>query len=395
MNLLLVLAASCFTSAMIVRIADPLVPAIARDLLVEPGTIALLASAFAFPYAFAQPVLGPLGDALGKARIMKWCLVVLVAALACCAIAPTTETLFAARILSGLAAGGTIPLAIATIGDRFPMAERQVALSRLLSAMLTGQIVGVVGSGYIGSVISWRWVMALAAVCVAASLILALKFLKPRADAQRKPFSIAGMRAGYALVFANPRAKVCYGGVFTGWFCILGLLPYLAVILENRGAGGLREAGYILAGLGLGGILFTVLVTQMLRAFGGQMNMIRAGGVVAGLGLAGYALSPTWPLAMAAFAVAGLGFYMVHNSLQTQATELAPEARGAAVALHAFFFFLGQACGPVFYRFGFASFGQLSPVPVLLAAAAMAVLGFIVAAMLARPLPKSLQVAKA
>jgi predicted MFS family arabinose efflux permease len=387
LQILLVLAASCFTSAMIVRIADPLVPEIARDLLVAPGTAALLASAFAFPYALGQPILGPLGDALGKARIIKGCLLMLAIALALTAIAPTIETLFAARILAGLAGGGTIPLAIATIGDRFAMAERQVALSRLLSAMLIGQIVGVVGSGYIGSLVSWRWVMAIASLCVVGSLILALRYLEARPDAERKPFSFASMRDGYAQVFANPRAKVCYAAVFMGGLFILGLTPYLAVILEFRGAGGLREAGYVLAGLGLGGVLFTVLVAWMLRALGGQMNMIRAGGIIAALGLAAYATSATWPLAALAFVATGLGFYMVHNSLQTQATELAPAARGAAVALHAFFFFLGQAFGPVYYALGFNIFGQLSPVPVFAAGLVMAGLGFVVARLLARPLP--------
>ena len=41
----------------------------------------------------------------------------------------------------------------------------------------------------------------------------------------------------------------------------------------------------------------------------------------------------------------GLGYYMVHNTLQTHATEMAPEARGSAVAFFAFAFFLGQAAG--------------------------------------------------
>ena len=361
MNLLLVLAASCFTSAMIVRVADPLIPEIARDLLATPGSVALLATAFAFPYALSQPVLGPLGDALGKARIMKWCLVVLAGALGLAAVAPTIETLFAARILAGLAAGGTIPLAIATIGDRFPIAERQVALSRLLSAMLVGQIVGVVGSGYVGSLVNWRWVMAIAGLCVAVSLTLSVLFLKSRPDAQRRAFSIASMKVGYASVFANPRAKVCYTAVFIEGLFLLGLLPYLAVLLEARGAGGIREAGYVLAGLGLGGILFGIFVKPMLRILGGQMNLIRAGGVVAGAGLATYSAASSWPIESLGFVIAGLGFYMIHNSLQTQATELAPDARGAAVALHAFFFFLGQACGPVFYRTGFATFGLALP----------------------------------
>ena len=58
MPLLLILAASCLVSAMTMRIIDPVVPAVARDLAVSVDTVALLASAFTFPYALCQPLLG-------------------------------------------------------------------------------------------------------------------------------------------------------------------------------------------------------------------------------------------------------------------------------------------------------------------------------------------------
>jgi predicted MFS family arabinose efflux permease len=100
------------------------------------------------------------------------------------------------------------------------------------------------------------------------------------------------------------------------------------------------------------------------------------------VGLALVAAAPTWPVEMAAFVVIGCGFYMLHNSLQTQATELAPGDRGAAVALHAFFFFLGQAAGPIVFALGLATVG--AAVSILIAALTMALLGFAVAAALKR-----------
>ena len=41
-----------------------------------------------------------------------------------------------------------------------------------------------------------------------------------------------------------------------------------------------------------------------------------------------------------------MGYYTMHGTLQTRATELAPQARGTAISLFAFFFFMGQATGP-------------------------------------------------
>ena len=61
------------------------------------------------------------------------------------------------------------------------------------------------------------------------------------------------------------------------------------------------------------------------------------------------AFVPTWWLAALAMFVAGISFYMLHNSMQTEATELAPSARGSAVALFACGFFIGQGLGPLVF----------------------------------------------
>ena len=41
----------------------------------------------------------------------------------------------------------------------------------------------------------------------------------------------------------------------------------------------------------------------------------------------------------------GLGFYMLHNTLQTNATQMVPEARGTAVAIFSSALYLGQTAG--------------------------------------------------
>ena len=73
-------------------------PGISRT---TPQTIALLSAAFALPYAFIQPILGPIGDALGKERVMKVGLRSLFLALAGSFFAPDAATLFILRIIAG------------------------------------------------------------------------------------------------------------------------------------------------------------------------------------------------------------------------------------------------------------------------------------------------------
>lgn len=295
--------------------------------------------------------------------------------------APSLDLLFLGRALAGLAAGGVIPVSLALIGDRFELHERQVALSRLLGAMLTGQLIGAIGAGTIGAAAGWRTVLGVGTGLVALALVLTLVQLVPRAEVERPAFSLARIRDAYAQVFANPRARICYTAVFVEGVCIIGILPYLSVLLERRGAGGVTEAGIVLAGLGSGGVLFTLLVPWLLRRLGGPMNLMRAGGAIAGAGLFCYALSPGVVSETLSFLVVGVGFYMLHNSLQTQATELAPERAAPRWRC------TPRSSLPVRPRgrspIGSASPGSGTLAPILLAAAAcMAALGFWTAARL-------------
>lgn len=373
MPLLLILAASCLISSLTMRIIDPVVPAVARDLAVSVDTVALLASAFTFPYALCQPLLGSLGDALGKALIIKICLAVVLVCLAAGAFAPNIQTLFVVRVIGGAAGGGIIPLSFAIVGDRFPFEQRQIALSRVLTAILVGQLMGSLGSGVLAAYAGWRASMLAGAAFAAAALTLTVTQLRPASRHLAEKFTLKGMCAGFRQVFANPRSRVCFTAVFVEGILIFGLLPYIAALLEARGAGGLKEAGFVLAGFGLGGFLYTSFVGAMLPRLG-FMRLIRWGACVCGAGFVGLASAGTWPLEALAFVVIGIGFYMIHNSLQTQATELAPEARGAAVAAHAFFFFLGQAAGPMVYGFSLPALG--SAATLLAAGGIMAALGF-------------------
>ena len=69
-RLIALLALTVFSGALVTRLTDPLAMVLARDLGSTGARASLLASAFALPFALIQPILGPVGDALGKRRVM-------------------------------------------------------------------------------------------------------------------------------------------------------------------------------------------------------------------------------------------------------------------------------------------------------------------------------------
>jgi MFS transporter, DHA1 family, inner membrane transport protein len=185
----------------------------------------------------------------------------------------------------------------------------------------------------------------------------------------------------YRSIFANPLAKICFGAVFLEAVFMYGVFPYIATMMHEAGETRASIAGIVIAGFGIGGALYGVSVSRLLSALG-ERRLMQAGGFVMGACLIVIALRLAWPIEFVNFALLGFGFYMLHAVIQIYASELSPKARGSAMALHSFFFFLGQAVGPIVYGFGHDSIG-IGPV-LCVGAAVLVAVGLVCAAWLRR-----------
>jgi len=180
-------------------------------------------------------------------------------------------------------------------------------------------------------------------------------------------------------VFANPKARWLYPVVLIEGMLFFGFFPYAGEALLALEPGSGREVatrvGFVLGAFGIGGLLYAFTVRRLIGWLGIRRMCIVAS-LLGAAAYAGLAFSGRWWQAGLAMLASGLAFYMLHNSLQTEATELAPAARGSAVALFASALFLGQGAGPLMY-------GPLSRLAghagaYLLVAVALALLGQVV-----------------
>jgi predicted MFS family arabinose efflux permease len=344
---------------------------IAADLAIDVKTAALLSTAFAFPYALIQPVLGVTGDFFGKTRLMNVCVLVMAIAALICAVATDFSLLVAMRILAGLVAGGVFPVAMALLGDLVPMNQRQVAIARLLGIALTANVLGASIAGVIGDLFGWRGVFAILGTFSLAVSVLAFWALRNTKLAPPPPFSRAAVAANFRSVFADPRAKVCFGAVFLEAIFIQGLFPYVAILLREIGETRASIAGLLIGCFAIGGIFYSLGVPYLVRAVPQRYLMLIGGALAAG-GLAMVALHFPWQAQIAIYGVFGFGFYLLHSCIQVHVTDLSQTARGAAASLHSSAFYFGQALGPIIYGFGFAHGGP-EPTIVLGALVVLAV----------------------
>jgi predicted MFS family arabinose efflux permease len=354
---LAIIALIVFVTSLFTRSVDPVVPLIADGLVVQVGTAALLSTAFALPYALIQPVLGALGDMMSKTRLMMISLVILVLSAAVSATAPNFTVLLFSRIAAGIASGGIFPISLATVGDRIPVAQRQVAIGRLLAATMVGNLMGASLAGIVGDLAGWRAVFVVTGLLGLTVTIAALIGFRGIPPEQPRGFDLSTIGPNYRAIFANPHAKICFGAVFIESLVVFGIFPYMAAILQEAGETRSSIAGLVLGGFGVGAIVYTLMVRFLLDAIGERWLML-GGGLIMAAFLLILTLRLPWPLEFLNFAMVGFGFYWLHGCIQVYATELAPQARSSAMALHSMAFFLGQAAGPVAYGAGFATVGK-------------------------------------
>jgi MFS transporter, YNFM family, putative membrane transport protein len=378
MPVFLIYAACAFASGFALRLVDPIVLPVAAHFAVTATTAAMLNTAYALPYALAQPFLGPIGDRFGKQRCIQVCVAGLALMLAAGAFANSFAFLLTTRILAGIFAGGLIPLVLAGLGDTYAMSERQVMLGRMLFAIISGQMLGSVVSGFANVAFGWHSALIIASGVGAVAAIVAWTAM-PAAAKRDDSIPHASFAALYGRVFANPKAAWLYGAVMLEGALFYGLFPFMSELLvatTARDGGAISvQTGIVLGAFGIGGLLYAASVRTLLRRLGVR-RMCLLGSAGAAACYAALAFAPFWWLDAVAMFAAGVSFYMLHNSMQTEATELAPSARGSAVALFACGFFIGQGLGPLVFGGLLHALGpQLS---LLIVAATMVLLGRVV-----------------
>lgn len=337
------LAWAAFASSAALRLCDPMLPALAAEFHATVGGAAIVVTATGLAYGFLQLAFGPLGDHFGKLRVVTAACLASTAGALLCAASPTLDLLALARALNGATTAALIPLSLAWIGDAVGMERRQATLARFMTGQIVGLVSGQAIGGFFAEHLGWRWGFVFLA---GIYLVVGLLLLAALRGHGARPAAVHGApaRGRYRLVLGQAHGRFVLAMIFTEAIATFGVMTFIPAYLHQRFGISLFHAGLVVATMGLGGLGYTLFAARWVKALG-QRRLARTGGLLLGTAFLMLGLAADWGWGVLACALLGLGFYQLHNTLQTLATQLAPGARGTALSLFAFCFFLGQAAG--------------------------------------------------
>lgn len=352
----------------------PLLPRLAAVFAVSIPTVSLAVPTYLFAYGIATLFYGVLSDRFGRRPIMLASMAAFCVLTGLTALAGNATELIWLRLLTGLGASGVVPLALASIGDLFPFAQRGRPLGWLFGAMAGGMAFGAVAGVLLEPLLGWRGLfLAVAALGVLAFLVLLRQSPLLAREASATPPSIRAVLGVYRHLLSSARGRRTYAYVYLNAILHSGVFTWLAVHLSRRYGLGETGIGLALLGYGIPGFLFGPTIGRLADRWG-RNRLIPLGLLLSALCTLALAADPPLALMPVLVTLLSLGYDLTQPLLGGIVTDLSPQ-RGQAMGLNVLILFVGFGSGslilgtmlPLGLDFAFRVFGAAA-----LAAAAAA-----------------------
>ncbi|MFF7448783.1 MULTISPECIES: MFS transporter [unclassified Streptomyces] len=171
-----VLATGAGVFAMLQSLIAPALPTVQHALHTSQSTATWVMTAYLLSASVFTPILGRVGDLIGKKRTLVAVLVVVLAGCLLAALAPTIGVLIVARVVQGIG-GALLPLSFGIVRDEFAPSEVSAGISNLSAVIAAGGGVGIVAAGPIVSALDYRWLFWIPVAVVALTVLIALRYV--------------------------------------------------------------------------------------------------------------------------------------------------------------------------------------------------------------------------
>lgn len=171
-----VLATGAGVFSMLQSLIAPALPTVQHALHTSQSTATWVMTAYLLSASVFTPILGRVGDLVGKKRTLVAVLLAVLAGCLVAALAPNIGVLIIARVVQGVG-GALFPLSFGIIRDEFDASQVPGSISNLSAVIAAGGGVGMVAAGPIVSALDYRWLFWFPVGIVAVTTLIALRYV--------------------------------------------------------------------------------------------------------------------------------------------------------------------------------------------------------------------------
>jgi len=162
--------------ALLQSLVIPVLTTVQHQLHTTQDTVTWVLTAYLLSASIMTPILGRIGDMIGKERVFVATLIALSVGSLMAALAPSIAIMIVARVIQG-AGGGMIPVAFGIIRDEFPADKVAGAVGSLASLTAVGAGLGIVLAGPIVNALDYHWLFWLPLILTIVAAVSAVLFV--------------------------------------------------------------------------------------------------------------------------------------------------------------------------------------------------------------------------
>jgi predicted MFS family arabinose efflux permease len=340
-QIITILAVASISVVSLMYVAIPLVPLLESEFHATVNQTAWVNSIYGIFYAIGCLIFGIFSDRFHRKTILCLGLAALAITTFAVSFSSSLEWLITLRVLQGIIAASVPVISIAYISDVVSRKYRPLAITILSSSFLLSGILGQLYGQAIGNLLGWREVFVILAIVY--GLILFSFFVLPKGIVPNKEYSFYQVMKHTVQVFKNPALILSFlimatiFSSFVTFYSSLGLFVKQKFDMGNQGLMWMRIAG-------VPSILLSLFASSFIRRYGSKQVLLTAI-LTTGTGLAIGAVAESIPILVIATIIFVMGISVANPSIIVMVSDFAGEKRGSAVAINAFFAFIGASTG--------------------------------------------------